>query len=76
MQNNKKIEEVGKMLPHGSKKLIAKKADVSYNTVVQYFKGREVSFGIQTKLIPVINEYIELFEETKKAKEKMLKYAE
>lgn len=74
MQSNKKMNEISKMLPHGAKRLIAKKSGVSYNTVIQYFKGREVSFGVQTKLIPIINEYIELFEETKKAKEKLLNY--
>ena len=48
MQNNKKIIEIGKKLPHGAKKRIAVETGLHYNTVVGYFNGRSVSYHTES----------------------------
>ncbi|MDM1396544.1 hypothetical protein HX049_05090 [Myroides odoratimimus] len=74
MQSNKKIQELGKKLPHGAKKKIAKETGLSYNTVVTYFLGANVGYFTEAKILKEAKIYFDLLEEAEKAKEELLKY--
>ena len=59
------VQELKEVLPHGYKTEIAKRAGVSYATVVKFFNGED-----NRKLYRVLTEYIEEYiEETKRLAE-------
>lgn len=74
MQSNKKITQLEQKMPRGAKKVIAKKTGLSYNTVVRYFKGYEVSFETESKIITEATVFLGLVKDANNAKRSLLNY--
>lgn len=74
MQNNKKIIEIGKKLPHGAKKRIAVETGLHYNTVVGYFNGRSVSYHTESLIIIEVWDLLNLIKEADKTRQNLLSY--
>lgn len=74
MQSNKNIIDIGKKLPFGSKKKIAKKAGLHYNTVVGYFKGKPVSCYTENIILHEASEFIKLAKDVELSKNNLLSY--
>lgn len=74
MQSNKKITQLEQKMPRGSKKVIAKKTSLSYNTVVRYFKGHEVSFETESKIIAEATVLMDLVKQSNEAKKALFNY--
>ena len=68
------MEKIKDNLPRGAYKEIANNAKVSYSTVLNFVKGKDVTLEVQIKLIPAINKYFKLLEATEKAKQKLINY--
>lgn len=74
MQSNKNIIDIGKKLPFGAKKKIAKKAGLHYNTVVGYFSGRPTSYHTEILILNNASEYLKLVKELEENRQKLLNY--
>ncbi len=74
MQSNKKITQLEQKLPRGAKKVIAKKTGLSYNTIVRYFKGNEVSFDTESKIVNEATIFLSLVKDANNAKKSLLSY--
>lgn len=74
MQSNKKIKQLEQKLPRGSKKVISKKTGLSYNTIVRYFKGHDVSFETESKIIAEATIFLNIVKNAEIAKNTLLDY--
>ena len=74
MQSNKKINQLEQKLPRGAKKAIAKKTGLSYNTIVRYFKGYDVSFETEFKIIIETTVFLKLVKDANNARKDLLRY--
>ena len=76
MQNNEKINqkviEIGKYLPHGSKKKIAEISGLTQQTVVSFFKTGKGHQATAVKILTASQPYFEAANKIKKAKEDLL----
>lgn len=52
-----KLDEIKKGLPHGALKLIQKKANVSYLTVCDFFKGKSENVDVCEAVILIYKEH-------------------
>ena len=74
MQSNKKITQLEQKMPRGSKKIIAKKTGLSYNTIVRYFGGYNVSFETESKIVQEATILLGLVKETNTARKNLINY--
>lgn len=44
MQNKEKVIELGEKLPYGSKKEIKRRTGIGENTIINFFKGKNVRY--------------------------------
>ncbi|MGB0870342.1 MAG: hypothetical protein ACPGSD_12160 [Flavobacteriales bacterium] len=74
MQTKAKIKELERLLPHGSKKIIAQRANTSCNSVRAFFNGELKRVDkIQSILTESINYYNELKDREREILNKMTK---
>lgn len=74
MQSNKKIIELGKKMPRGAKKQIAKKAGLSYNTVNNYFKGQPVTYNTEVKILKESKIVLDLVDRVEQTRNELMSY--
>ncbi|SHG32814.1 hypothetical protein [Flavobacterium johnsoniae] len=74
MQSNKKYTQLGNKLPRGSKRLIARKTGLTYNTVCRFFNGCDVSFETEVKIVREVTVLLDLVKESNAAKEALFNY--
>jgi hypothetical protein len=72
MSNEKKIIEMGKLLPHGSKTKIAKLSGFSIQTVHVFFKTGKATPETSLKLLETAKPFAECYQELRKAELKLL----
>lgn len=72
MSNEKKIIEMGKLLPHGSKKKIAKLSGFSIQTVHLFFKTGKAKPETSIKILEQARPFAECYQELRKAELKLL----
>lgn len=74
MQSNKKNTQLENNLPRGSKKLIARKTGLTYNTVCRFFNGCDVSFETEVKIVKEATVLLDLVKESNEAKKALFNY--
>jgi hypothetical protein len=76
MQSNEKIIgkviEIGKYLPQGSKKRIAKNAGISQQTVITFFRTGKVKEETAVKILVAAQPFFIAAQKLKKAKEELI----
>ena len=60
MQRTEKIKEINKNLPYGAKKHISDKTGLSQKTVINFFKGENVSVKTSQKIIKEVKMIIDI----------------
>lgn len=73
MPNNDNIIELGKYLPHGSKKEIARLSGISQATICKYFQGATVRPDIGIKIIKASEQFVKMANDTKAETERYIK---
>lgn len=74
MQSKENIIEIGKKMPHGAKKRIAKNSGLHYNTVAGYFRGEKVSYYAESIILKEAMEFFDLMKEAEATRERFLNY--
>lgn len=70
MENTEKISELNKLLPHGSRIIIAKRAKTSQKSVTNFFEGTLKQVHIRQA---ILKEAVKYYKELKKQEDDILK---
>lgn len=74
MQSNKKTTQLENKLPRGSKRIIARKTGLTYNTVCRFFNGHDMSFETEMKIVKEATVLMDLLKESNEAKKALFNY--